>query len=196
MYFSNTKMKQNQGNPKPLRSLLLCFIAALPMACAAGPFSNTELRAVADFNKIEVGGLVNVSLQKGDKTEVEVSAYGIQLEDIVTDVKDGTLLVTTKGQHSGESISIRVSYTDLLALKTSGAATITTAGVLEADSINIEITENGDASLEIDVNQVSIDMRGNGNLRISGRAVTQSLKAHGGGGSLNNSKLKIAHQAS
>ena len=176
---------------KNLRSLFLSLIAVIQMACSAGPLAKTETREVADFNKIEVGGLVNVQIEQGDKAGIEVRAYGIAMEDIITAVKNATLLVTTKGSHSGESISIKVTYTNLLALKTSGAATIKTDGVLKTDSINIEITDAGDANLELDVHRLNIDMRGNGNLKLTGQAMTQSLTSHGGGGSFSNAGLKL-----
>jgi hypothetical protein len=187
----NNKKSPNTLNTKYLRSLLLSLIAVTQMACSAGPLAKAETREVADFNKIEVGGLVNVQIQHGDKAKIEVRAYGIAMEDIITEVKNATLLVTTKGAHSGESISIKVTYTDLLAIKTSGAASIKTDGALRTDSIKIEITDAGDANLELDVNRLNIDMRGNGNLKLTGQARTQSLTSHGGGGSLSNAGLKL-----
>ena len=196
MLLKKTNTNPNKRNTKNLRSLLLSLIAVIPMACAAGPLARSEVREVADFNKIEVGGLVNVKIEHGDKAGVEVRAYGIAMQDIITEVDGDTLLVTTKGSHSGESISIKVTYTELLAPKTSGAATITTNGVLKTDSIDIEITDAGDANLELDVNQLNVDMRGNGNLKLAGQAVSQSLTSNGGGGSLNNTGLRITGKQS
>ena len=196
MNFKNMKTRKNIPNIRTLRSLLLSLVAVIPMACTAGPLAEKEVREVADFHKIEVGGLVNASIEQGDEVGVEVCAYGIAMQDIITEVEDDTLLVTTKGSHSGESISITVTYTDLLALKTSGAATIKTDGVLKSDTLSIEITDAGDANLEIDVNRLTIDMRGNGNLKVSGQTVSQSLISHGGGGSLSNAGLRITGEQS
>jgi hypothetical protein len=174
-----------------IRSFFLGLIIVVPMACAAGPLANTEARAVPDFNKIEVGGLVNVKIEHGDKAKIEVRAYGIDMQDIITEVNNNTLLLTTKGSHSGESILITVIYTDLVALKTSGAATLKTNGAIQAESIAVEITNAGDANLELDVNTLMVDMRGNGNLRLAGRVVSQSITSHGGGGSLSNADLIV-----
>ena len=161
------------------------------MACAASPLANEELRDVTAFHKIEVGGLVNAIIKQGDEAAIKVRAYGIAMQDIITKVKGGTLLVTTKGSHRGESISIEITYTNLRAVKTSGSATIKTGGALKADILDISITGAGDANLELDVNQLNIDMRGNGNLKLKGQAVSQSLISHGGGGSLSNANLEI-----
>lgn len=188
------KAKQNNSVIKKLRVLLIGFIVVIPMACAASPLAKKEVREVSGFHTIAVGGLVNVKIKQGDKAAVKVRAYGIAMHDIITKVKGDTLLVTTNGSHSGESISIEVIYTDLRALKTSGAATIKTDGVLKADTLDISITDAGDANLELDVNQLNIDMRGNGNLKLKGQVVSQSLISHGGGGSLSNSGLKVVGQ--
>ncbi|MDG1905700.1 MAG: DUF2807 domain-containing protein [Arenicella sp.] len=191
MIYKNIPMTLNR---RKHRNLLICLIAFIPMACAAGPLADRESREVSDFNTIEVGGLVNVKIQQGNKVGVDVRAYGIAMQDIITKVKDETLLVTTKGSHRGESIAINVTYTNLLAIKTSGAATIETMGVLKGESLKIEITDAGDANLELDVNRLNIDMRGAGNLRLTGNAMSQSLTSHGGGGSLDNARLEIATQ--
>lgn len=196
MLLNHNKANPGKRHTKSLRSMLLGLIALIPMACAAGPLAKSETREVKNFTKIEVGGLVNVKIKRGDKAEAHVRAYGIDMEDIITQVNDDTLLVTTKGSHRGESISIRVTYANLVALKTSGAATITTEGVLITDSIDIEITDAGDATLELDVNRLNVDMRGNGNLKLVGRAVSQSLTSHGGGGSLSNTGLRITGKRS
>jgi hypothetical protein len=163
----------------------------MPMACTASPLAKKEVRDVAAFHTIEVAGLVNVNIKQGDQATIKVRAYGIAMQDIITLVKDGTLLVTTEGSHRGESIAVDVIYTNLRALKTADSATIKTDGVLKTDTLDIEITDAGDANLELDVNQLNIDMRGNGNLTLKGRAVSQSLISHGGGGSLSNASLKI-----
>lgn len=176
---------------KLLRTLLISFITLLTVACAASPLADKEVREVPAFDKIEVGGLVNVKIKQGKAPSIRVRAYGIAMEYIITEVNDGTLLVTTKGSHSGESIAIEVIYTDLRSLKTSGAATIKTDGVLKSDILDVAITDAGDAWLELDVNQLNIDMSGNGNLKLDGQAVSQALTSHGGGGSLSNSGLKI-----
>jgi hypothetical protein len=185
------RARQRKSATKNLRTILIGLLIAPLMACAAGPLANKETRELPAFHAIEVGGLVNVKIKQGDKTGVEVRAYGIAVHDIITKVEDGTLLVTTKGSHSGESISVEVIYTGLRALKTSGAATIKTDGTLTADALDIAITDAGDANLELDVKKLNIDMRGNGNLKLRGRAVSQSLTSHGGGGSFSNSGLKI-----
>ena len=173
------------------RILMLALMMTCSTALAMDLFAKTESREVKAFNEIVVGGLVNVEIKQGEQAGIEVSAYGIDLEDIITKVKDGILIVTTSGNHRGESISIEVTYETLTAIKTSGAATIKTDGPVIADSLIIEITDSGDAKLELDVKELNVQMQGNGNLQLKGLAHVQNFKSHGGGGRLDNSDLRV-----
>jgi hypothetical protein len=161
---------------------------------AINPLAKTESRDVEAFNQIVVGGLVNVEIKQGDQAGIEVSAFGIDLEDIVTRVEGETLTVTTTGHQRGESISIDVTYEALTAIKTTGAATIETDGPINAESLRVVISDTGDADLELNVEELTIEMRDNGNLTLNGRAKVQNFKSHGGGGRLDNSDLRVGQQ--
>jgi hypothetical protein len=160
-------------------------------ACAVNPFATKENREIEPFTKIVVGGLVNVEIKQGEQEGIEISAFGIAMQDIVTSVDNDTLTMLTKGNHRGESISIEVTYRDLWAVKTSGAATIKTEGPIMTKLFKVEISDAGDASLELDVAELTIEMRDNGNLTLSGRSGVQNIKSYGGGGRLNNSRLRV-----
>ena len=176
------------------RFLMLALMMISSTAFAINPFAKTESRDVEAFNQIVVGGLVNVEIKQGDQAGIEISAFGIDLEDIVTRVEHGTLTVTTTGYQRGESISIDVTYENLSAIRTSGAATIETDGPINAESLRVVISDTGDADLELNVEELNIEMRDNGNLTLNGRAKVQNFKSHGGGGRLDNSDLRVGQQ--
>jgi hypothetical protein len=171
--------------------LIAALLTISATACAVNPFATTESRETEPFTKIVVGGLVNVEVKQGEQEGIEISAFGIAMHDIVTSVDGDTLTLLTKGNHSGESISIEVTYKNLQAVKTSGAATIKTDGPIIAEMFRVEIFDSGDANLELDVVDLTIEMQDNGNLSLSGRAAAQNIKSYGGGGRLNNSRLRV-----
>lgn len=148
-----------------------------------------EIRKISAFTKIEAGGLVNIELIQGDKHQVKIWAKGIALSDILTKNTKDTLIVTTQGNHRGETIRIQLTYVELSEIKTDGAANIKAPNAIAADTLNIFIASNGDADLNLDVGNLNVDMRGNGNLTLKGRAKSQNIKSSGGGGSLNNNQL-------
>jgi hypothetical protein len=170
--------------------LLVALMMSNSTAWAINLFAKTESRDIDAFNQIVVGGLVNVEIKQGAQAGIEISAFGIDMEDIVTKVENGKLIVTTTGNHRGESISIDVIYESLIAIKTSGAATIETDGPINAKIFKIVISDSGDADLELNVEKLNVEMRGNGNLALNSRVKIQNVKSHGGGGRLGNSELR------
>ncbi len=174
--------------PHQLFALCLTLILIFTHTSKAEPFE--ENRKIPSFTKIEASGLVSIELIKGDTHKVKVWAKGIALRDILTKNTKNTLILTTQGNHRGETIRVQVTYVELEEIKTGDAATITASNAIAADTLTIFITGNGDADLNLDVSNLNVDMRGNGNLTLKGRAKNQNIKSHGGGGSLNNSRLK------
>lgn len=160
------------------------------MAQVAG---SSEVRALGDFNRIEVGGLTNVVLVHGVTPSAEIKASGIELKDITTAVTDGILKVNTRGFHRGESILVTVTYSRLRSIKTAGSSTVTSDGPIKADKLKVTITGNGDADLELNVASVEANMSGGGNLRLTGKTGTQQIISGGSSGSFSNAGLVIVN---
>jgi hypothetical protein len=176
---------------RPHQLFALFFSLLLTFTHTSRAESFEENRKISAFTKIEASGLVNIELIKGDKHQAKIWAKGITLSDILTKHTKDTLILTTLGNHRGDTIRIQVTYVELTEIKTDGAAYIKASSAVTADTLNIFIAGNGDADLNLDVKNLNVDIRGNGNLTLKGRAQSQNIKAHGGGGRLNNSQLKI-----
>ncbi len=170
---------------------VIVWVSMVSVCYGAEGAVSTLVRPLESFSKIVVGGLVNVQLEQGSSHHMTITASGIAMKNIISKVEGDTLRVTTLGRHSGEHISIRVYYKALIAIRTSGSATVKTNGVLKSNILAVEITEAGDADLALDVECLHVVMRGNGNLNLRGIAHEQTIISHGGGGRLNNSKLEI-----
>lgn len=180
-----------------VRGIRLVWLGSLGLSLLVGCARTTtgvggqEMRPVSEFQIIRVGGLVHVVVHAGVEEAISIRASGISLRDVVTRVDDGLLLVTTRGQHNSESVHIDVTYRRLTEIHTSGSATITSAGPIRTDTLEVFLDEAGDARLEVDVDHLHIDMRGAGNLYVTGRTKTQRVVSHGSAGSLNNVSLQV-----
>src|SRR5688500_15406411 len=88
--------------PSPPRALLLlpAVLAALAFgalalaALALGGCSTTQTRDVADFTRIENSTSVDVRLRVGEPQRVRVLAGEKVIDDVRTEVRDGTLHLT------------------------------------------------------------------------------------------------------
>ena len=177
-----------------MKSICVLLVTLFLFGCAevASVAGKTEERQLSEFERIEVGGLVNVVLVKGSSPKAKVNAFGIDIEDIITEVSDGVLTVTTRGFHSGEAILVMVNYTKLSGIKTADSATIGTDGEIVSDHLDVWITDSADADLEVNVGRLSARMEDSGNLRLKGNAERQSIVSNGSAGSLHNAGLQVS----
>lgn len=161
--------------------LLLLFVALRNVTLAmASP--NQDRREITRFDKIKVGGSVRVVLKKGDSPSAIVVAEGIPSEDIIIKSDGSRLELATMGRHSGESIYVYVTYSDLKEIAICDAAVIECENAIATDDLALFITGAGDAKLELDVGSVTVEMKDAGNLKLWGRAENQYfnlINSHG-----------------
>jgi hypothetical protein len=163
----------------------------------------TEDRTVGEFDRIEAGGATDLQVKVGATQKVTVEYDDNLLPLLTSTVKDGTLVIETKGNinsHEGPKITITVpklngldlsgatqgKVTDLrsktLDIKLSGAASIEASGV--ADKLDLNISGAGRAELKkLNNKTAKVDVSGAGNAALN---TTDSLTATvSGAGSVN-----------
>lgn len=193
---------------KIINTTLLLILALLQTACAVYE-TKEEVRQVTSFSSLDVSGLVEVYITQADSQSIVVKVSGMPITDVITRVEDGTLFVTTKGFHQGESVQVYVAYVHLEKISTSGSAELTGSNILNADSLlistadagdikSLEIAANslsisingaGNADLDVEVENINIVMNGAGDLSIEGSAKVQKIISNNSRGTLNNSNL-------
>src|SRR5262245_1091287 len=123
------------------RSLLL--LPAVGLAIAGCDVSDdgpptTQTRDVASFTKIDSEGSVVLHLRVGEPQRISVRAGENVIDDVHTDVDDGTLKVSF--DHSGfdgsRGVTIDATVPALTGIKTSGSADIDAGGV-ETDAFEL-----------------------------------------------------------
>ena len=119
--------------PSP-RSLLLLPVAALALAgCGDDGPRTSQARDVAAFTRIENRSSVDVRLRVGESQRVQVFAGEKVIDDVSTEVRDGTLEVDF--EHSGwggDDVEVEATVPELTGIEVSGS------GDLDADGIDAE----------------------------------------------------------
>lgn len=126
-----------------------------------------EKRDVKSFNAIDTSGAyeVNVTCQKPASVEIEADDNILPL--IKTEVRDGTLFVSSEQEfHSSKSPVLRITVPDLNSVANHGAGDVT---IVDANSNDLTIKSTGAASISAagKAKSVTISSTGAGNVDTS-----------------------------
>jgi hypothetical protein len=190
-----------------IKSLVLSLVLTQTACSVFVP--QTESRVVESFTALKVSGLAEVIITQSDRPQLFLEVSGMPMSDVITKVVNNTLIITTKGFHSGESAQVFVHYNQLNSIAISGAAqligtnilntqqlTITTdnAGdiknlAIKADTLVVKINGAGNAHLKVEVESIDIEMNNSGDLNVQGVAKRQNVRSNSSRGTLSNTDL-------
>jgi len=149
-----------------MRFLLIpAAIAALALVgCSLGDDGprTTQTRAVAAFSHIDNQDSVDLRLHVGEPQRVRVRAGEKVIDDVRTEVHDGTLQVTFDHDGwGGDSVVVDVSVPRLTGIEASGSGDIDADGVA-ADAF--EVTSDGSADIAVagTAARLAVDLDGSG----------------------------------
>jgi hypothetical protein len=149
-----------------MRFLLIpAAIAALALTgCSLGDDGprTTQTRAVAAFSHIDNQDSVDLRLHVGEPQRVRVRAGEKVIDDVRTEVHDGTLQVTFDHDGwGGDSVVVDVSVPRLTGIEASGSGDIDADGVA-ADAF--EVTSDGSADIAVagTAARLAVDLDGSG----------------------------------
>lgn len=168
-----------------MKTLTILLFALFVISTSA--FSqDSEVRALDDFNIVQVEGAGNIYLTAGNTSQIEIRLKNdsYMLSDIITDVSSGQLRIDYKEKgmfKSAPKIDIWITYKSLKEISVSGAGKISTENTIKADRFVLDCEGAESANLELDVNELIATMSGAGSFNLSGRADIQELEVSGAG---------------
>ncbi len=169
-------------------SIVMTLVLSLLSCSVIG--SETEDRTVSSFSHLKASGLAEVFITQTNEESVKVTVSGMPISDVITRVEDNTLIVTTQGFHSGESVKVFVNFIQLESITTGGSAEISGTNQLSGNTLLLSINDAGNADLNIDVDSVMIEMNDAGDLSLQGIARNQKVTSRGSRGTLDNGDLR------
>jgi putative autotransporter adhesin-like protein len=153
--------------PSPRRALLVLPAAAAALALAGcslgddGP-RTSQTRDVPHFTRVHNEAPIDVRLHVGEPQRVRVRAGEKVIDDVRTEVRDGTLELTF--DHSGllgDDVVADVSVPKLTGIETSGSGDIDADGIT-ADAFDIRSDGSADIALAGTVEHLGLDIHGSG----------------------------------
>ncbi len=145
----------------------------------------TQERQASDFNKISLNGFGNLFVEQGDKESLKIEAQDNIISRIQTRVEDQTLKIDYDWNWNWwpflpqKPVNIYVTVKDINKITTAGAVTIKSAG-LKTNNLEIDLSGASKADLSIEVNQLTVQISGAGQLEYIGSPqVTQKISGVG-----------------
>ncbi|SIR01748.1 head GIN domain-containing protein [Maribacter ulvicola] len=175
-------------------SVLVCA-GLISLSCSAqwgktikGNGNNVTIeRSTGDYYGVAVSGWFDVDLVSGNEGELTLKGEENLLEYIITEVKDGKLIIKTKkgvnlkssNWKSGIHITVPVESISYIAM--SGSGDIVGKTKIKADQFSTAMSGSGDITLDIDSNSISASMSGSGDISLSGRTTDFEATISGSG---------------
>ncbi len=142
----------------------------------------TEKRNIeTPFTKIQASTGVEVILEQGYPSEVEVEVDDNLMKYIVTRVENGTLIVKIDGNiNTMESAIVRVKTKTIEGLESSSGASIKTINKLSGTSVALKTSSGSTIQADLEYEKVSCESTSGSEIKVSGKALALDTKSSSG----------------
>ncbi len=168
---------------------LLFSVFALVFLYSNVTLAEEQVRDVSSFSAVSLKVSGTVYLKQGSQQSVRVEASESTLEELITEVKDRTLVIRFKSNNffwrsfNHSKIEIYVTVPDIEALSVSGSGNIE-SGNIKSRIIDFTVSGSGDISINsLDSERVKATISGSGNIRLNGGGAgefTTTISGSGG----------------
>jgi hypothetical protein len=172
---------------KLLFTLVLSIITCIGMA-ANGNSDKTEIRKVNSFNGIKVSTGIDLYITMGTVEEVKIVAEDDIIDDLITEVKDGTLRIYMKQSNNwfnwnigNQTRKAYVTVKELQKIHASSGSDVKSENTLKGETLEVKASSGSDVTLDIYYKSFSLDTSSGSDARISGK--TKNFEAEASSGS-------------
>ncbi|WP_346856206.1 head GIN domain-containing protein [uncultured Draconibacterium sp.] len=172
---------------KTLKSLFILTLAVFMgiSTAIAGNSDETQIRKVENFNAIKVSTGIDLYLTMGTSEEVKIVADDDIIDDLKTEVKDGTLHIYVKQNNwfnwgGNKTRKAYVTVTELVALHASSGSDVRSENTIKGTSLEVKASSGSDVVLDVFYKNLSVDTSSGSDAKISGRVKTLEAESSSG----------------
>lgn len=169
-----------------------------------------ETRTVGNFDAVRLIGSYDVVYSQGKTTKVEVVAPDNVMDMITTEVKNGTLTISTKKiagvtviSRTSDDVTVYVTSPTLTEMNLIGSGDITAKDPVKSDRLKLNLQGSGDMDFSnIECKNLTANLQGSGDMKISKVSTSETalLQLQGSGdfevGDADSPKLVVTLQGS
>lgn len=146
----------------------LLFAAMFALACshaAADPAGVvSEVRKTDAFRGIDIAGTMQVEARIDAATRVEVIGEPDRLKQVFTSVKDGVLVIETKGNLNKSRLRMVVTAPSLDMIRVSGTGELRVSGI-DGRAFDVSVPGTGTVKVSGKTTALRVDIEGTGEVR-------------------------------
>ena len=171
----------------------LVFILATLLLVPFTLRAQSEKRNVGTFHAISMGVPGELYITQGNHVSLEVKGDPDDLEDLVTEVKNNTLVIKyerTGWNFGRDRVSIYVTTPDISEISLGGSGKVISENLLQSDELALHVSGSGKMNLQVEADEIEASISGSGNMTITGEADAVQLTISGSG-NLDAEDLKV-----
>jgi len=170
---------------KTIKTLLLFTMIVAAATAIAGNSDETQSRNVKDFHAIDVSTGIDLYITMGNTEEVKVVADDDIIDDIKTEVRNGTLHIYQKRNNwfnwgGNKTRKVYVTVKELNELDASSGSDVESENTLEGDELKVSASSGCDVELDVYYKNFSIDASSGSDAEISGKVKYLTAEASSG----------------
>jgi hypothetical protein len=163
-------------------SSLSLFALLLALGAAKADPNASEARSVPAFHAIDLAGTIEVDVTVGKPASVQVSGEPDLLDQVITTVKDGVLVIDTRRELKKRNhLRASVTVPDLTAIALSGTGAMKVSGVAN-ESFGISLPGTGQVAVTGSTSSLRVVVDGTGEIAakdLAAKAATVEVNGTG-----------------
>jgi len=164
-----------------MKRKFVIFVLGL-LLFVVGYTQEKDERDVGAFDRIKVSQGIVVELRKGNDEKVSITARGIDIDRVVTEVRGGILRIYLDGNRfRNVDVKVSVTFTEIIGVSVNSAAEVYSQSVIKADNFNIDVSSAGSTELELEANSVEIEVSSAGSVDLAGKVIELDVRVSSAG---------------
>lgn len=142
---------------------------------------NTIEKTIEAFKELKVYDLIEVELIYASENKVVIT--GLNKEDVLVNVKNGTLKIkmNIEKTYDGKQTKVKLYYTGIDIIDVNEGAKVTSEAIIKQFEIDLKAQEGGSIQAKIDVDYANIKSVSGGYITAAGHAKKQNITLFTGG---------------
>jgi len=165
------KILNNQKQTKMKKSILL-FLSIAVSLIAYG--QDSETRSLSNFDEISVATGIDATIVSGNKNEIKITAKGVDLDKVSSEISNGELVVKIKRKWNDWSsrktdVTAVITYAqELEGVSSSSGASVHSENSIVSDKLELDASSGSSLEVAVQCREVIVEISSGARIETSG----------------------------